>query len=334
MMTIGGLAAVVLIVIVLVMDWFPEQGSTAADDIDLLYDVLLIASAIVFALVMTVAIYSVIRFRARPGDLGDGVPIHGNTRLEIIWVTIPFLMVTSLAIYGWIVLDDIEAKKKDELRVNVTGQQFAWRFEYPEEKVKSNQLILPKDRPVHFYITSDDVIHSFWVPEFRLKSDAVPGLTTHVRLTPNSIDKYAVVCAELCGIGHSTMRQQVRVVQAPEFDEWVASRQERAEGGEGEAPSEETGKAVFLEGGCGSCHELATADATGTVGPSLEDLATNASKRQPGTSAEEYVEESIVDPTAFVVKGFPGNLMPDDFADQFSPDEIDALVKYLLEVSQ
>src|ERR671910_676319 len=110
MMVIGGVAALGLIAIVLVMDWFPEQGSTAADDIDLLYDVLLIASAIVFALVMTIAIYSVMRFRARRGALSDGEPIHGNTKLEIIWVTVPFLMVTSLAIYGWIVLDDIEAK--------------------------------------------------------------------------------------------------------------------------------------------------------------------------------------------------------------------------------
>ena len=144
MLLIGVAASIVGIAITLAMDWFPEQGSTAADDIDTLYDVLLIASVPVFVLVMTIAIYCVIRFRARPGDLSDGAPIHGNTRLEIIWVTIPFLMVTALAIYGWIVLDDIEAKKPNELRVNVTGQQFAWRFEYPAQKVQSNQLVLPE----------------------------------------------------------------------------------------------------------------------------------------------------------------------------------------------
>ncbi len=142
----------------------------------------------------------------------DGAPIHGNTRLEVIWVTIPFLMVSALAIYGWIVLDDIEAKQPDTLIVNVTGQQFTWSFDYPSEKVKSSELVLPKDRPVEFRIHTKDVLHSFWVPEFRLKSDAVPGLTTKIRVTPDRIGHYQVVCAELCGIGHSTMRQNVRVV--------------------------------------------------------------------------------------------------------------------------
>jgi cytochrome c oxidase subunit II len=231
MLGLGVLASLVGIGITLVMDWFPEQGDTAAGDIDTLYDVLLIASVPVFVLVMTVAIYSVIKFRARPGDMGDGAPIHGNTRLEIIWVAIPFILVTTLAVYGWIVLDDIEAKKPNELRVNVTGRQFTWSFSYPDDgKVKSTELVLPKDRPVDFHIRAKDVIHSFWVPEFRLKSDAVPGLTTKVRLTPDRIDSYTVVCAELCGIGHSTMRQKVRVVEPAEFQAWLDKRQKAAAG--------------------------------------------------------------------------------------------------------
>ena len=168
----------------------------------------------VFVLVMTIAIYSVWRFQAKPGDMRDGPPIHGNTRLEVVWVTIPFLMVTALAVYGWIVLDDIEAKQADEMVVNVTGRQFTWTFEYPQEKVNSTTLVLPKDRPVEFRIHTKDVIHAFWVPEFRLKSDAVPGLTTKIRLTPDRVGRYQVVCAELCGLGHSTMRQNVRVIPA------------------------------------------------------------------------------------------------------------------------
>jgi cytochrome c oxidase subunit II len=175
----------------------------------------------IFVLVMTVAIYSVVRFRARPGDLGDGAPIHGNTRLEVFWVTIPFLIVSGLAIYGWIVLEDIEAKQPNEMVVRVVGQQFTWHFNYPAEKVKSSELVLPKDRPVHFEITTKDVIHSFWVPVFRLKSDAVPGLTTEVRTTPTKVGEWNVVCAELCGLGHSTMRQEVRVIDPGEWDAWV-----------------------------------------------------------------------------------------------------------------
>lgn len=221
MVVLAVLASAIGIAIVLTMDWFPTEASSAAHPIDRLYDVLLIFSVPIFVLVMAVAIYSVVRFRAQPGDMGDGAPIHGNARLEVFWVTIPFLIVSGLAIYSWVVLDDIEAKQPDEMVVKVVGQQFTWHFDYPAEKVKSSELVLPKGKPVHFEITTQDVIHSFWVPEFRLKSDAVPGLTTNVRTTPTKTGNWEVVCTELCGLGHSTMRQAVHVIPASEWDAWL-----------------------------------------------------------------------------------------------------------------
>ena len=237
MLTVGVIASLIGIAITLQLNWFPTGADTAAHKIDTLYDVLLICSVPVFVLVMTIAIYSVVKFRARPGDMSDGAPIHGNTKLEVVWVTVPFMMVTSLALYGWIVLDDIEAKKPNELKVDVRGQQFAWRFTYANEGgVKSNQLVLPKDRPVDFRITTNDVIHSFWVPQFRLKSDAVPGLTTKIRVTPNRLGTFDVVCAELCGIGHATMRQKVRVIPASEFRPWLADARKREKKVGGESP--------------------------------------------------------------------------------------------------
>src|SRR4051795_12837583 len=169
MITIGVVAAIIGTIGALQIDWFPGASAKSAGKIDTVYDVLLIASVPIFVLVMTVAIYSVVKFRARPGDMSDGAPIHGNTRLEIFWVTVPFLMVTGLAIYGWVVLNDIEAKQPNTLRVDVTGQQFIWNFDYPSQRVKSQELVLPKDRPVDFLIRTKDVVHSFWVPEFRLK---------------------------------------------------------------------------------------------------------------------------------------------------------------------
>src|SRR5207248_1508590 len=159
--------------------------------------------------------------------------------LEIIWVTIPFLMVTALAIYGWVVLNNVEAKKPNERIINVVGQQFTWHFQYAKNgatadpgacgssgpnQVTVNQLVLQKDEPVYFRICAKDVIHSFWVPEFRLKEDAVPGQTTHIRLKPNRIGVYSVVCAELCGLGHSTMRVPVRVVQRAQFTSWLGQQ--------------------------------------------------------------------------------------------------------------
>jgi cytochrome c oxidase subunit II len=334
MLIIGLIASVIGVLICLQIDWFPSPGSTQADKIDTLYDVLLIVSVPVFVLVMTVAIYCVIAFRAKPGDTGDGAHIHGNTRLEVVWVTIPFMIVTALAIYGWIVLDDIEAAKADELVVNVTGEQFTWSFDYPQEKVKSNELVLPVDRPVHFEIHAKDVLHSFWVPNFRMKQDAVPGITTNTRVTPDALGTYPVVCAELCGIGHATMRQQVRVVPEDEWEDWV---KERAEGGaapkEGESPTA-AGREIFTSAGCNACHTLADANATAQVGPDLDELPDVAGKREKGTSAEDYVRQSIIDPQALVVKGFPANTMPKNFGDQLTPEEIDTLVQYLLGTSQ
>ncbi len=326
MLAWGVLASIAGTALVLWMDWFPEQGDTAAKDIDWLYDLLLIASVPIFVLVMTVAIYSVVKFRARPGETGDGPPIHGNTTLEIVWVTIPFLIVTGLAVYAWIKLDEIEAKKPNEMRVKVTGQQFTWRFEYVEQKVKSNELVLPKDQPVKFEINAEDVIHSFWVPEFRLKSDAVPGLTTTIRLTPNKLGEWNVVCAELCGIGHSTMRQEVKVVERPAFDRWIASNSKQPRGQSQTAVGEQT----FSGNGCGSCHTFKPAGSNANVGPNLDELARAAGRRRPGQSAEEYVRESIENPDAFVVRGFRRGVMPDTFKSDISADEMDALVQYLL----
>jgi cytochrome c oxidase subunit 2 len=334
MLIIGVIASVIGVFICLQIDWFPTEGSTQSEKIDTLYDVLLIVSVPIFVLVMTIAIYSVFAFRAKPGEKGDGAHIHGNTRLEIVWVTIPFMIVSALAIYGWVVLDDIEAKKANELVVNVTGEQFTWSFEYPQEKAQSNELVLPVDRPVDFEIHAKDVLHSFWVPAFRMKQDAVPGITTRTRVTPNREGTYEVVCAELCGIGHATMRQEVRVVSAAEFDKWV---KDRSEGGaapeEGESPTA-AGRQIFTSAGCNACHTLADADATGEVGPDLDELPDVAGKREKDTSPEDYVRQSILDPDALVVKGFPAGTMPKNFGDQLTPEEIDTLVQYLLGTSQ
>jgi len=340
MALLSGSATAIGWVIALSIDWFPVQASTASKRIDHLWDVLLIASVPVFVLVMSVALYSVFAFRVKPGDMSDGAPIHGNTKLEVVWVTIPFIMVTALALYGWVVLDDIEAKTKDPLIVNVTAQQFAWSFEYPGlGKVMSNQLVLPKDRRVEFRVKTKDVIHSFWVPQFRLKTDTVPGITTKTRVTPNRLGHYDVVCAELCGIGHSTMRQAVRVVPPTEFKSWLAKKQKRAgDGGVAAAGGDAAaaGKTLFTDTGCNACHKLADAGSkTAAIGPPLDDLAKMATKfgKKNGQSAEEYVKTSIEDPAAFVVPGFPKNTMPATYKKQLSSAEIDTLVKYLLSVS-
>jgi cytochrome c oxidase subunit 2 len=233
MLVIAVIASAIGIAVALSINWFPVAAATRAKPVDDLYDVLLIVSVPIFVLVEVVVLFSVWKFRMRPGEEEkDGPPIHGNTMLEIIWTAVPALLIFGLVAYAYTVLHDIEAKKPNTLTVNVTGQQFAWSFRYGlpgGRSLNSDVLYLPDGRPILFRVHSTDVIHSFFVPAFRSKIDAVPGITTTIRVTPSRIGDYQVVCAELCGLGHSTMRAPVRVVAPAQFTNWLA-RQSRAPG--------------------------------------------------------------------------------------------------------
>jgi cytochrome c oxidase subunit 2 len=211
-------------VILLQFDWFGDAASEEARPIDTLFDVMVVLSSFVFSIVLVMLGYSIWRYRARPGDESDGEPIHGNTKLEIAWTLIPTVIVLVGAVYSWIVLDDIGKADSDRMVVNVTAQQFAWSFEYPEAGVKSQELHVPVDRQAEFKLHALDVIHSFWVPEWRIKKDAVPGITTRAFATPDREGTYSVVCTELCGLGHSTMRARVVVESQQEFDAWLSEQ--------------------------------------------------------------------------------------------------------------
>lgn len=227
LIAIGLVASAAGIALGLLIDWFPVQASREADTVDTVWDVLIIASVPFFVLVTVVVLYSVMRFRMKPGEEEkDGPPIHGSTKIEVIWTTIPALVLLGLCTYAWTSLRDIEkaGAAGTELEVRVVGEQFAWSFNYraPNGKqVTATRLVLPKDKRVRFTVQSKDVIHDFWVPEFRMKIDAVPGISTYYRITPIRLGTYPVVCAELCGLGHSAMRANVRVVEQQEFDRWL-----------------------------------------------------------------------------------------------------------------
>jgi cytochrome c oxidase subunit 2 len=217
-------------VIMLIPDWNGEQASTAADDVDTLLDVGIVLSSFVFSIVMVMMGYSLWRWRAKPGDESDGEPIHGNTRLEIAWTVIPTVIVTFLAIYSWIVLDDIEAKDSDGMKLEVVAQQFEWDFNYPDAGVTSKELHVPVDRQLDIQLRALDVLHSFWVPEWRIKRDLVPGapgasIDDNVVVTPDKEGTYSVICTELCGVGHATMRARVVVESEEEFQEWLGQQQ-------------------------------------------------------------------------------------------------------------
>ena len=332
MVGVGVIASAIGIAIGLLIDWFPDQASTQAQSIDTLWDVLIIASVPMFVLVTVVVGFSILDFRMRPGeDDLDGPPIHGNTRLEIIWTAIPAVLIVGLCVYAYVVLTDIEeAPASQERVVRVTGQQFAWTFAYNEggRKFNSTQLYLPEGESVKFDVTSRDVIHDFWVPAFRMKIDAVPGVSTELRVTPKTNGDFPVVCAELCGLGHSVMRQTAHVIDQAEFDSWMERRGAPEGGGDeetGAGAGAPDGKAVFTDNGCGTCHALADAGTTGGTGPKLDESL----KGQD----EAKIEEGIVDPSAEIADGFSDGLMPPNYESTLQPAELDALVKYLAEVT-
>jgi cytochrome c oxidase subunit 2 len=203
--------------------WNGQAGSTAAGPIDTLLNVMIVLSAFVFSLVMVMLFYALYKFRAKPGDESDGEPIHGNTRLEVAWTLIPTIIVLFGAGYSWAVLDDIESRDANPLTVDVYSQQFAWSFGYPSrgDAYVQGELHVPVDRQVVFKMHSQDVIHSFWVPEWRIKKDNVPGLTTTAVVTPDRLGTYQLICTELCGIGHASMRAKVVVEPQRDFNRWV-----------------------------------------------------------------------------------------------------------------
>ncbi len=340
MLVVGTIASAIGIAFGIAIEWFPERASTQAKPIDDLWDLLIITSVPVFVLVTVVVLFSVWKFRMRPGEEQlDGPPIHGNTKLEIIGTAIPAIMLVALCSWAWVVLSDIEEAQANEMRIDVTGQQFAWTYEYPQaggKPIRSTVLYLAQGRPVRFNVKALDVLHDFWVPAFRMKIDAVPGITTRYRVTPTRLGTYPVVCAELCGLGHAVMRSQTKVVTAAEFDKWMAEQKAPpatpAAGGAGgedaEAPAIDA-KKLYAEGNgtataCGACHTLADAGTSSQTGPALDAAL-------KGKDAA-FIKESILNPSSEITKGF-ADIMPKDYGDTLSPEELDALVEYLGKVA-
>jgi len=328
----GGIATAVALAI----PWLPVAAGKEANRIDFVFWFTTAIAIFVFSIVAAVLAYSVIHFRARPDDDSDGAPTHGHTKLEMVWTAIPALLVTSIAIVSAVVLAQNGNAGSDPLVVKVTGRQFMWTFTYPNGRT-TGYLEVPKDRHTKLEITSEDVIHSFWVPQLSQKQDAVPGQTNPLVITPTRLGTYPVICTELCGLGHAIMRSHISVVPQTEFAKWLkGSGPGSAGGGSGSGGSAagggasggNAGLAVFQQQGCASCHTFAAASAAGKIGPDLDHLKAEAAKANKG-SLEQFVHQSIVDPNAYVAPGFAPNIMPPTFA-SLPASQLNALVQYLV----
>jgi cytochrome c oxidase subunit 2 len=345
--------------------WLPESGAVQADRVHRIYWIASIICLVIFAIVAAVLVYAVVKFRARPGDPEDGKHIHGHTMLEVVWTAIPTALVTAIAVISGIYLTKNESiaasgptnPTGNHRIVNVVAEQFEFNFAYPEAGGQAaNELVgelhVPIGQTVELSMTSKDVIHSFWVPEWSLHQDIVPGTTQRLIITPTKLGRFPIICSELCGLGHSTMRAWAFVQTPQDYAAWLAKLKRAVPGATttggqtttggatttGEAtttaPAETAGtttagsadlaagKAVFTgSAGCSGCHTLADAGSTATVGPDLDKVLAGKD--------EAFILTSIVDPNAVIAQGYQPNIMPGNFRETLSQDQLDALVAYL-----
>jgi cytochrome c oxidase subunit II len=330
LVVLGIVLGVILSYLLILLPWLPAQDSKQSVRTDRLTEAITYVSGAIFGLVMIVMFYCVWKFRRKgPDDMRDGSPIHGHTGLEIFWTTIPVLIVTFFGIWAGLVLRDNESVATAGVKERVvlaTGSQYSWNFKYVTDGgFESKTLYLPVDEGAKIETTATDVIHGFFVAEWRVKADAVPGLINRTFVTPDRIQTVRVLCSALCGPGHAGMSDvnQAKVVSQADFAKWVADQKKTA-------TASPPGEKIFNgTSGCAGCHSLAKANAKGNVGPPLEAPDLAAAAKSAGQSTSDFIRESIVDPNKVIAKGYPPNVMPKTFGSSLSQKDLSDLVTYL-----
>jgi len=305
------------------MNWLPEVASNLAGKVDAVIWFITVISLVFFILVSIFLVYFAIRYRRRQEN--EETPyITGSHVLETIWTIIPSILLIVIFVYGFVVYKDMRTPPEDSLEVTVIGRQWLWQFKYNNGKTTLNELYIPEGRPIKLVMTSEDVLHSFFVPAFRVKQDLVGGMYTYLWFTPTKTGTYELYCTEYCGTGHSTMLGKVIVMSPQEYEKWEKGEEEKAVAS---LPPAELGKQLYTQRGCNACHSI---DGSSLVGPTWKGLYGHEVVLQDGTKVtadENYIREAILEPQAKMVKGF-GPVMP-SFKGVISDDEISDLIAYI-----
>ncbi len=304
----------------------PDQASLQARPIDQLFSFQFWAISFLFSLIVVFMLYSMIVFRRRKGETGDGVHMHGNTALEVTWTLIPLGTVVGLAFWGAQILGETMRVDPTASEINVIASQWSWRFEYPEEGIISSEMVLPVNQQALLLLSSQDVIHSFWVPEFRVKQDALPGgeeMVRELRITPTDIGSYKIRCAELCGRLHTEMLADVRVVSQADYNAWVEEQLNAVS----DDPVER-GRKWYTDFGCSACHSV---DGSDMVGPTWLGTFGSMENLDDGSTVpvdEAYLLESIRNPGAKIVQGYQ-NVMPANIAEGMTDEQVQDVIEYI-----
>ncbi|WP_456405559.1 cytochrome c oxidase subunit II [Caldithrix abyssi] len=311
------------------MNWFmnwllPKGTSTVAAEVDALLQFIIVVSIILFIIVVGGTALFVVLYRKKKQEPVDFTKdLSHNTKLEIIWTVIPLILVTIVFFWGFKSYMKIRLAPGDAIEIKVTAQKWFWQFDYPDGVSNTNELVVPAGVPVKLVMSSQDVIHSFFVPNFRVKMDVLPNRYTVAWFEATENGVYDLFCAEYCGTGHSKMLGKVRVVSEPEYAAWL---EENSSFGEGMSLAE-LGAKLYKSKACVTCHSV---DGSPLVGPTFKGVFGHTVKLNDGSSVkadENYLRESILKPQAKVVEGFQP-VMP-TYQSILKPREVDALIEYI-----
>lgn len=302
-----------------------NPASPGAESIANLHTITLAIATIVFLIVCALLIYSLIRFRRKSAD--DPEPdqsFHGNTTLEVIWTIIPVGILATLLVLTYQTLQDIEPNRPTQMTIRVIGKQWLWEIQYPDRGIKlTNEIRVPVNTDVKVELTSQDVIHSFWIPQMGGKKDAVPGYLTSTWFKADRLGTFHGQCAEFCGLGHSQMPIELTVLDQNSFDLWAAATAEK------QANASAQGEILFGTAGCVGCHAINGQG--GQIGPELTQVYAD--------KGADYLRESILNPNAIIASvcptgSCPAGVMPQNFSEQLSEDDINYIIEYLKAISE
>ncbi len=302
--------------------WLPPQGSATAPEVDSIFYFIFWVSLFFFVLIVGLMLLFVLRYRSRRDrEEAEPAPTH-STLLEVTWTAIPILLVIVMFVWGFKVYLDVNSPPANAYEIQVTGQKWKWLFTYPNGTVDED-LHVPVDTPICLVMTSEDVIHGFYVPAFRLKKDVVPGRYGKIWFRATKVGKFQIFCTQYCGEGHSQMWSKVVVHEPGGFATWLANASDFLK----KLPPAQAGERLYLTRGCAQCHST---DGTIKTGPSFKGLFGSQVHLVGGQTMiadENYIRNCVLDPTARVPLGFQP-VMP-TFKGRLKDDEITAIISYL-----
>ena len=301
----------------------PKSASTLSSNVDSLFYFLFWGSVVIFLGMCIVGAWFLVKYkRTQENQKASEQMIH-NTALEVSWTVIPLIIVMIIFAWGYKDYLRLTVVPPDAKEIRVTGKKWLWEFEYAKEGIKLlNEMVVPVNTPIRLVMTSEDVIHSFFVPNFRIKRDVLPNRYTRIWFEATEVGDYHVFCTEYCGDGHSNMLAALKVGSEREYEEWLASGNSNDD-----LPLEELGKKLYTSKACNTCHSL---DGSSMTGPSWKGLYNSERSLADGNTAkadDNYLRESIVNPAAKVVSGYPP-VMP-TYAGLLSDREIAGLIEYM-----